>query len=363
MEGDGGHDILSHIIELLGLNWWDFINDETVLSREQLELNIEEVLDVANDPSENPGYFLILGYYILKTGAEISDELKNKIAEATKWEYEETIYPNKKMEEERKVVLKDLRDKILDHELGKIVSLIEDGGGIAPKLFVQEKEILEMLEKGYSLQQIREVTQSDSSEKISEEELIENIKWHFHIKSDEPTDEVFREVRRKVLAQKFIDYFGIGVRTKEELSQKFISFKNPNGIPLKELEDLVKDCLSVNSWEEAINKFGYPTDVGMDTYIEEVCGINTEKFVEEEEEITREMVETHFNDLVEMIRRWSNPVGYLKLGRVILEANAKLPEVIKKEIIEMTSNLENSEDIDKKLLHDFQDKIKVYSSS
>lgn len=360
MEGDGEHDILCHIIELLGLDWWDFINDETVLSREHLESNMEKVLDVAIDPSENPGYYLILGYYILKVGVTISDELKNKIAEATEWEYEETIYPNKEMEEERKIMLKDLRDKILDHEPGKIVRLIEDGGGIAPKLFVQKKELVDMLEKGYSLQQVREMIQRDSSENMSEEEIIENIKWHFYIKSDEPADEVFREVRRKVLAQKFIDYFGIGVRTQEELSQKFISFKNPNGIPLKELEDLVKDCLSVNSWEEAINEFGYPIDVGMDTYIEEVCGIDTEKLTEEEEEITREMVETHFDELVEMIRRWANPVGYLKLGGVILETNAKLPEEIKKEIIEMTNNLEDS--IDKELLHDFQDRIKVYNS-
>ena len=360
MEGDGESDIEYHIIELLGLDWWDFINDKKYLSREYLESNIEKVLNVAVDPSVNSGYFLILGYYILKTGAKISEDLRNKIAEATKWKYEETIFPTKEMEEKRKIVLKDLRDKILDHEPGNIVRLIEDGGGIAPKLFVQEIELVEMLEKGYSLQQIREKIKKRSSGVIPKEDLIENIKWHLYIKSDKLPERDFREAQKRVLGPKLKEYFGKGVRTREEMNQNFISSENLNGIPLKELEELVKDCLSVNSWEEAVINFGYPTNSWMNTYIEQVCGIDTEKFVEEDEEITREMVETHFDELVEMVRRWSNPVGYLKLGQVILKTNSKLPEEIKNEMIEFTNNLVDNETVTKEQLRDFQDRIKRY---
>lgn len=357
MEGDGEWDIEYHIIELLGLDYYSYLNDETILNREVLELNMEKILTVVNNPSKNSGYFQILGYFILKTGATISDELKNKIAEATKWEYEETIYPNKEMEEERKTVLKDLRDKILDHRPGRITRLIEDGGGYAPKLLFQKRKLISLLEKGYSLEQIKDFLARELSINISEGDVLANIKWYFHINSDYLSEEIFKQAQRKVLKQKFIEYIGKGVRTLDEMNKSFISIENPDGILFNELENLVKESLSISSWEDAIKKYGIPSEGWMDAYIKQVCGIDTEKFTEEEEFITREMIETHFSELVEMVSRWSDPKGYYKLGLLFLKTGARLTKDFRKAIIEFTSDLQ---DFDEESIQTFQEEIKTH---
>ena len=357
MEGDGESDIEYHIIDLLGLDWYSYLNDETILNSEVLELNMEKILNIVNDPSEDSGYFQILGYFILKTGATISNELKNKIAEATKWEYEKTIYPNKEMEEERKAVLKDLRDKILDHKPGKITRLIEDGGGYAPKLLFQKRKLILLLEKGYSLEQIKDFFARELSINISEEDVFRNIKWHFHINSYDLSEDIFKQAQRKVLRRKLIEYIGKGVRTLDEMNRNFISLENPDGIPFNELENLVKESLSISSWEDAIKKYGIPSEGWMDTYIKQVCGIDSEKFTEEEEYITREMIETHFSELVEMVSKWSDPKVYYKLGLLILKTGARLTEDFRKAIIEFTSDLQ---DFDEESIQTFQGEIRTH---
>ncbi len=359
MEGDGEADIEYDIIQLLGLDWYSYLNDETILNRQFLELNMEKVLNEVKDPSEDPGYFLIIGYFILKTGAAVSNALKNKVAESTKWEYEETIYPSKEMEEERKVILKDLRDKILDHRPGRITRLIEDGGGYAPKILFQEKELVSLIEKTYSLEQIKDFFARKLSTNISKEDVLANIKWYFRINSYDLSEEIFKQAQRKILKKEFIEFIGKGVRILDEMNQKLISLGKPDEVTSNELEELVKESLSVKSWEDAIKKHGIPSEGWMDTYIEQVCGIDTEKFSEEEEFVTREMVEVHFSELVEMVTRWGSPKGYYKLGLLILETSARITENLRKVIIEFTNGLQGFEE---KSIQTFQDKIRRYKS-
>jgi len=361
MEGDGEADINSHILELLGLDGWDYLNDESILSREYLEQNIDKVLKVAKDPSKSPGYFQILGYYILKTGASISDDLKNKIAEASQWKYEETIYPSKEIEEERKIILKDLRDKILNHKQGRITELMEDGGRFGPILLIPEKILRNLLEKGFSLQRIYDLLKiKEDYKKITMNIMIENFKWHFYRGENQSSDAIFKHSQKFILKKIFIDHFGMGVRTPNEMQEKFVSSDNPEGIPLNELKQLVLEYLEVGSWEEVITNYGFPDDSMMDEYIKEVCGIDTTKYYKEEPVITRERVEENYKELVLMIDRWEDPIGYYNLGLLILKTGSKLTYNVKSKILEFTNHLINTQDAnrDKELIRSFQEKIK-----
>ncbi len=67
-----------------------------------------------------------LGYFVLRTGAAISDELRLKIAKSATIENDVYDIPDKEELEDREMRLKDLRDKILNHKAGKISYLIED---------------------------------------------------------------------------------------------------------------------------------------------------------------------------------------------------------------------------------------------
>ena len=360
MEGDGEADIITSIIELLGLDFWDYMNDKSILSREYLEQNIDKVLKVAKDPSKSPGYYQILGYYILKTGASISDDLRNKIAEVSQWKYEETIYPSKEIEEERKIILKDLRDKIINHIPGRITELLEDGGRFGPTLLIPEKILRNLLEKGCLLQRIFDILKKkDDFKKITMDTLIENFRWHFYRGENQSVDAIFKHSQKNILAKIFVNHFAMGVRTPIEMQERFASADNPEGIPLVELEELVLEYLEVGSWKEAITKYGYPDDASQDIYIKEACGIDTSKDYKNEPVIARERVEENYKKLIFMIDRWEDPIGYLNLGLLILETGSKLTYNVKTKILEFTNRLINNQDanINIDFIRSFQDKI------
>ena len=82
MEGDDEWDIEYDIVKACGLDFDEYLeNYETTLTREIFEKNLDKILD-SFEPNTYLEY-LILGYFILKTGAEVPKSLINKIAEVS----------------------------------------------------------------------------------------------------------------------------------------------------------------------------------------------------------------------------------------------------------------------------------------
>lgn len=139
LEGDGEADIFVHLLEIFGIEAEDFFGfgrDGSVLTRRHVERYTDEVVQVV-DYTEGQGdtvsaiiYLRIFGSFVLRTGAAISKELKHRIAQASTPETNEYHFDDEEMNVERRLMLKDLHDKILKHQPGQITLLYEEGGGL-----------------------------------------------------------------------------------------------------------------------------------------------------------------------------------------------------------------------------------------
>jgi len=123
IEGDEESDLISFFIKACGISLRDFHNDSRVLTKEIFEANFDKVLDIVETRSSSRKTYLILGYLILLTGSHLPADLRSKIIEATKWEYEKGLW-DERFIRERKFYLRDLRDKIRAHKPGVKLHLV-----------------------------------------------------------------------------------------------------------------------------------------------------------------------------------------------------------------------------------------------
>jgi len=259
MEGDVEWDIEAHFIEICGLDFNEYFESyETTLNREIFEKNLDKILD-SFEPDTYVEY-LILGYFILKTGAEVPKSLINKIAEISKPENDTYKWANEDYKKERVIYLNDLHKKILNHKPGQITRLLEEGGGHPPKILLSKKKIETLIEKGCLLERTIELLDEDHPEKITREILSENLIWHCPLNTaeDASLEEIYEERRHFFLQPIIAALFNEGIDTPEKVREMFISVENPEGIPLDELIDLVKTSfkrtfsIDVDTWEDAV---------------------------------------------------------------------------------------------------------------
>jgi len=123
IEGDEESDLISFFIKACGISLRDFHNDSRILTKEIFEANFDKVLDIVETRSSSRKTYLILGYLILLTGSHLPADLRSKIIEATKWEYEKGLW-DERFIRERKFYLRDLRDKIRAHKPGVKLHLV-----------------------------------------------------------------------------------------------------------------------------------------------------------------------------------------------------------------------------------------------
>ena len=131
LEDDGEADIVAFMLDACGIDSPDFYLDERILTRENFEKNyeaLEKMVQVRqpeekeefigmNDPSRAP--YFVIGYLALLTGAKISEELRQGILEAAKWEYEEGYWTDEGFALKRRIYLEDFQEKIQIYKTGQ----------------------------------------------------------------------------------------------------------------------------------------------------------------------------------------------------------------------------------------------------
>lgn len=124
MEGDEESDLEYLFVTTCGLNYNEYLNDDRILTRSLVEDNYDKIMEIVKTRSTRRVTFLVLGYLFLLTGANLSNTLKYKIIDSTKWEHEKDLW-NQNLINERKFYLKDLEDKIRNHKAGQITRLVK----------------------------------------------------------------------------------------------------------------------------------------------------------------------------------------------------------------------------------------------
>ena len=113
-------DIASFMRDACGLEYGDFHDNEGILTRENLEKNFIFLKKMVDNRSFRRAPYFVIGYFILITGAEMPEDLRHEILDAAKWKHEMGGYwLDKSVEVERKICLKDFRQKIRAHKPGQ----------------------------------------------------------------------------------------------------------------------------------------------------------------------------------------------------------------------------------------------------
>ena len=128
MEGDDEFDVEMTIYKIIGYEYPEYEDDapEPIPPRELLEKQLldpkSELRDLLNDCKIGYLEFLIIGGLVLKTGAELPEELKEKILKTAQWENKKDRwkYTSGDFIEMRKNFLMDFQQKIRSHSRGKI---------------------------------------------------------------------------------------------------------------------------------------------------------------------------------------------------------------------------------------------------
>ncbi|NVM18021.1 MAG: leucine-rich repeat domain-containing protein [Candidatus Lokiarchaeota archaeon] len=128
-------DTASFMLEACGIDFYtDFYQNERILTRENLEKNFAALKKMVDNRSFRRAPYFVIGYFILITGAELLEDLRNEILEAASWKHEASLnWLDKSNRAERKICLKDFRQKIRAHTPGQslrpIRLLYPDGKG------------------------------------------------------------------------------------------------------------------------------------------------------------------------------------------------------------------------------------------
>jgi hypothetical protein len=104
----------------------------------------------------------------------------------------------------------------------------------------------------------------------------------------------------------------------------------------------------------------------------EACGLEYEKYAKNDSILTRSILESNFNELVEIVKSMNHHVAYLILGTLILKTGSKLPDDLKKKLLE-AADWENERklwkyaskgflELRKEVLIDFQEKVKNHKA-
>jgi len=125
MEGDDEADIEISLIKACGINYENYAEDESILTREIFEAHFDILLEKVNRMNHYIGY-LIFGSLILKTGSKLPEELREKIFEAADWKNDRKDWRDASEDflELRKEILIDFQEKIKNHKPGVITDVM-----------------------------------------------------------------------------------------------------------------------------------------------------------------------------------------------------------------------------------------------
>jgi len=126
LEGDDEAYVIVTILEICGFELSETISIPT---REALEKQLEfgsELMTLLDRCEIGYLEYIVLGSFILKTGAALPQDLRERIIQTADWETDKWRWKgsNKKFQEERKDILKDFQYKIRVHKPGQITDII-----------------------------------------------------------------------------------------------------------------------------------------------------------------------------------------------------------------------------------------------
>ncbi len=107
-------------------------------------------------------------------------------------------------------------------------------------------------------------------------------------------------------------------------------------------------------------------DMEIETVIK--CGLDYSDYAKNTSLLTKELFESHFNEVLELVHYWSSSIGYLVLGAFILNTGSRLPDDVKVLILDAIDKdpyigrSDKYQKARKEVLEDFRNKVTNYDS-
>lgn len=118
LEDDEEADIAGLMLSACGIETRDFYLNEKILTRENFERNYKFLVKMIHGRKNRSAPYFVFGYLLLLTGSKLSNDLRKRILEISKWEKEKKLWLDEGLAIKRKVYLEDFRNKILVHKSG-----------------------------------------------------------------------------------------------------------------------------------------------------------------------------------------------------------------------------------------------------
>jgi len=163
--------VFREIIEICGLDFDEFIENETLLTKERLESHYDDILRDIPQNEENLSYvnllhIMVLGALILQTGARLPFDLQKKISDIDIWDIElkqRWERPNEYYLENKIKALTEFQEMIQNHEIGKVTEI-----NPYDFLYSRTAEELDFFLQFFNTPFIKPLTKEDLEEKIDE---------------------------------------------------------------------------------------------------------------------------------------------------------------------------------------------------
>jgi len=123
MGGDEQWDIRSYIIDICKIDYKEYLDDKSLLTRDIFEKHFDNIVFFIEERHSHIAYH-VFGYFILITGSHCPEFIRQRIIKLTDWKYESGKWSAKYVKD-RKRHLRDLREKITNHKPG-VVSYLKE---------------------------------------------------------------------------------------------------------------------------------------------------------------------------------------------------------------------------------------------
>ncbi|MHA1105053.1 MAG: leucine-rich repeat domain-containing protein [Promethearchaeota archaeon] len=240
--GDDSADVEMEIVETCNIDLDDYFQDKRVLTREKFHQNFKEILDFIEGwspsfPEYNNIAWYVLGAFILKLGASLPGEVKERIVASTNWRIDRTIQWPENWIEQRKFYLKDLREKIINHKTGVRTYLYS-------LVTLDDKDLNKFC---IGINNLKEMYKTDMRRKIEHIYLISANLFSF-------PEEIFDFTNLKILSLKgnHIQSIPANLISLRSLEYLFLEHNNIKTIPefIMEMDKMKAIDLSYNSITE-----------------------------------------------------------------------------------------------------------------
>jgi len=163
--------VFRETIEICGLHFEEFIEDEALLTKELLESHYDDILRDIPQKEENLSYvnllyIMVLGALILQTGARLPIDLQKKIIDIDIWDIElkqRWRRPNEYYLENKIKARTEFQEMIRNHESGKVTEI-----NPYDFLYSRTTEELDFFLQFFNTPFIKPLTKEDLEEKIDE---------------------------------------------------------------------------------------------------------------------------------------------------------------------------------------------------